>query len=466
MPCAPSVSAGQHATARHHRVPRRPSRPRAAWAIQRDGLPTSHSPQCRPTTLLGGQQTHPINQLHIGRACVSTLSQVRRHRLGRRASAAACLITAVSLIASCGGSSTSTKSTVSSGASSSSGAAEQAVQTAYKGTYTSPPTTAPRPPSGKSVWVVSCGQAAVGCSTPANAAADAAKAIGWNATVYDGKLGVDNAYAAGVRQAVAAKADAIIIGAIDCPLIKQPLQEAKAAHIAVVALLAYDCNDPRFGGGAPLFSGIVIPNTAQPTTAEYSIAQGKMKADWVLSQTAGKATALSLNHTDSLLGQDIAKGFDTEIKACAACKLTSLPFTFAELGTGAVPTKVSQALLKDPSINAVTTPYDSLMALGVAQAIVRSGRKDKISSVGGEGYAQNLELIKSDGGENAAVYESTAWFGWAAVDSVVRLFASAPLQPAGIGSQLVDKTHLPPTDANGIIPPVDFKSVYLKAWGK
>lgn len=344
--------------------------------------------------------------------------------------------------------------------------ATTAVSAAYKGTYSVPPTAPTAPQAGKNLWVISCGQIAVGCSTPSNAAAEAAKAVGWKVTVYDGKLGADNAYASGVRQAIAAKADAIIIAAFDCAYAKQPLQEAKAAGIKVVSLLAYDCDDPRVGGGAPLFTASVIPNENEKTVAAYSIAQGKMKADWAMAQTNDKTVALSLNNTGVLLGQDIAKGFDDEIKSCSSCRLVSMPFTLTDIGSGALPGKVGQALLRNPSINAAMVPYDALMALGVAQAFVRSGRNDKLSTIGGEGYGVNLDLIRKNGGQDAAVYESTAWFGYAAVDSLIRLFNGDPQQPAGIGSMLVDKSHLPSTDKNGIVPPVDFKAAYLKVWGK
>lgn len=388
----------------------------------------------------------------------------RPRTVGRRTAAAALAALLSVAAAGCGGSSDS------SGRSSAGGAdldaVKASVEAAYTGTYTAPPTKPTAPAAGQKLWVISCGQIAVGCSTPSDAATKAAEAIGWDVTVYDGKLGADNAYATGVRQAVAAKADAIVVVAIDCPFIKQPLQEARAAGITVVSLLSYDCDDPRLGGGEALFSGDVIPNEKERTVAAYSIAQGRMKADWVTARTGGKPVALSLDNTDSVLGQDIAKGFDDRIKACSSCELVSLPFTLADIGGGAVPTKVSQALLRNPSINAVMAPYDSLMALGAAQAIKRSESGRDIAAIGGEGYGPNLELIRTDGGQDAAVYESTAWFGWAAVDSVVRLLNDEPIEPAGIGSQLVDKDHFPKTDKNGIVPPVDFEAAYLKAWGR
>jgi len=339
------------------------------------------------------------------------------------------------------------------------------VSKAYQGTNVTPAVTPVTPKAGQKVWVISCGQAALGCSAIADAAVAAGKRLGWTMTLYDGKLGVDNAYARGIKQAVAAKADGIIDGAIDCPLMKEPLAEAKTAGVKVVAVLAYDCSDPRFGGGPALFTSNVIPNTGQQTTSAYARQAGVLKAEWVLAQTKGKAVGLSLKHTDSLLGGDTAAGFDSRIKQCAGCRVIDVPFTFADISNGQLGPKISQALLANPTANAVASPYDSLMLLGVAQAVARSGRSAKIASIGGEGLAPNLALIANNQGEDAATFEPDNWFGWAGVDTMVRTLAGQPAVPAGIGLQLIDKDHLPPA-TNGVIRTLDYQAAYLKAWGK
>lgn len=345
-------------------------------------------------------------------------------------------------------------------------AVTEAVQAAYTGTYAAPPTEPTSPPAGLEVWVISCGQAAIGCATVAGGAQEAAELVGWDVTLYDGKLGADNAYATGVRQAVAAGADAIILASIDCAAVRAPLEEAKAQGVTVIGALAYDCDDQRIGGGDPLFAANVIPNAQQPTVSDYAREAGRVKADWVIERTDGKAVALSLTHSDSLFGSDIAAGFDDELETCETCELISLPFTYAELGTGQVPAKVSQALVRTPTINAVTTPYDSLMILGVAQAIVRSGRQPEIASVGGEGYPPNLELIQQGAGQDAAVYQAADWFGWAAVDTLSRVLNDQEAQPSGIGLQLVDAEHLPVLVDDQVEPPVDFKALYRETWGR
>ena len=109
---------------------------------------------------------------------------------------------------------------------------------------------------GKTIAIISAGQVADSNSVPSNGALEAAKAIGWNATIYDAQL-KPSKYAPLVRQAIAAHVNGIILDAIDCDTVKQPLEEARAAGIAVTAMYAFDCNDPHAGGGSSgLFSAV------------------------------------------------------------------------------------------------------------------------------------------------------------------------------------------------------------------
>ena len=101
-------------------------------------------------------------------------------------------------------------------------AAQAATQIAFKGTNRNVDPT-PRPAAkGKHIVVISAGQAASSSSVPSNGAVAAAKAAGWQVDLYDAKLKPAN-YPALIRQAIAANVDGIILDAIDCNTVKQPL---------------------------------------------------------------------------------------------------------------------------------------------------------------------------------------------------------------------------------------------------
>ena len=138
--------------------------------------------------------------------------------------------------AGCGSSSGSNGATASGGSSStrSIATAKAFVDQAINGADRPLPTSSPKSQPGKKVWVLSCSQAAEGCQVPAAGAAEAGKMIGWKMTVFDGK-GDPATYAKGVRSAIAAKADGIILVSIDCAAIVTPSLLSLARLRAVMA---------------------------------------------------------------------------------------------------------------------------------------------------------------------------------------------------------------------------------------
>lgn len=143
----------------------------------------------------------------------------------------------------------------------------------------------------------------------------------------------------------------------------------------------------------------------------------------------------------------------------------TVELTFEDVGMGTVAEKVSSALLQHPDANAVHVPIDSLVVLGAGTAITESGRSEELAVMGGEGFAANVDLIRSGGPQDAAVAFQQEWIGWATVDTLNRVFAGETEIPdQGFGWQLVDEDHnLPPE--GGYRSPVDFKRAYRAIWG-
>ncbi|MGH9048003.1 MAG: hypothetical protein ACRDVW_11935, partial [Acidimicrobiales bacterium] len=123
----------------------------------------------------------------------------------------------------------------------------------YKGTSTKVNPT-PRPAAKhKYVVIISAGQSSISSYIPVDAAAAAAKAIGWKVTILDGKLD-PSTYGGLVSQAIALGAQGIVLDGIDCDQVRGPLLRAKAKHIGIAPLYAYDCNDPTEHAGSALFN--------------------------------------------------------------------------------------------------------------------------------------------------------------------------------------------------------------------
>jgi ribose transport system substrate-binding protein len=266
-----------------------------------------------------------------------------------------------------------------------------------------------------------------------------------------------------MRQAIAAGADGIIVDANDCPLIKAPLQEARAKHIAVVPIYAYDCDDPLFGGGQPLFNGVVQFGQAG-TPDQLAENYGAQQADAVIVATSAHARVILFNDVEFTVLHYTGEGFKKELAKCSDCKIVDeVDFKAAELGP-TLQQKASAALLQHPEATAVKIPYTAASLLGIAGATVQSGRAGQLYVMGGEGFADELDLIRGHKGVNAVNIISSEWTGWAGVDTLNSAFLGQQPKNSGIGWTLCDTANnLPPSGA--FVPKVDFKAAYMKAWG-
>lgn len=334
----------------------------------------------------------------------------------------------------------------------------------YAGTLRDPDATARPIATGKKLVIISAGQASISSSVPVGAAEEAAKAAGWEVDVYDNQLNPANSEGL-VRQAIASGADGIILQAIDCPGVKGPLQEAKAKGIQVIGIYAFDCDDPIFGGSDPaLFSGSINYGAdAEAGIGQFTEKYGADQAKAVIAATGGKAKVIFFN-SDPIVLQYTGKGFLDELKKCAECEVVAeIDFAGAELGPN-LQQKATSALLQHPDANVVKSPYTSATLLGIAPAVKQSGRADDIYVMGGEGFAPELDLLRTNQGVNAVNIAPSDWTGWAAVDTMNSLFAGAEPVDSGLGWQLVDTDNNLPA-SGPFVPDVDFKSIYKQAWG-
>jgi ribose transport system substrate-binding protein len=334
-----------------------------------------------------------------------------------------------------------------------------------QGTYQAPPETAPKPEPGKKVWLISCGQSITACSIPIGGAENAAKSMGWEPQMFDTK-GDPTQAGAGIRSAIAQKADGIFIYYIDCKYMRKPLEEAKEAGIPVVGAEVFDCNqtDP----GAPELLTYKTTYTAgldgpYPEPVHYD----KFIYDWGIAQalyaiakTDGKANLLGFSDDSALGGLQDQLGYAAEFEKCAECSYTLVKFPLTAFDK--IQELTSQNLLKNPEANAVAGAYDAITTSGVAQAAAASGRD--LIVMGGEGSEAGMDMLRSGGKITGGAGMPLAWEAYAAIDNLNRIFHDEPTVGSGIGLQLFDKDHNVPAEG-GFKPPVDYVAAYEKAWG-
>ena len=338
--------------------------------------------------------------------------------------------------------------------------ATDAIEAAYKGLYTEPTEGGPKAQTGKDVWVISCFQALPGCSEPTAGVVEAAKELGWTTKVADGGA-TPAGYDTAIRQAIAAKPDGIITVAIDCPSAKSALQAAKDAKIPTVGVYAYDCDDPKADAGPALYTALINSNG---TPADFGTRWGKLRAQYAIKATEGKAQIIQTTHPDFLISKYEDGEFAKEIEKCGGCEIVStLPISAADLGDPATTAqKIATVLQQYPTANVLQVSSDTLL-LEVAQAIKAANRKDLVV-IGGEGYAATLDLVRS-GVASVAVAIPANWLGWEGADALNRVLAGETEIPnQGANFQVIDADNGLPGEGEGWTPSVDYKAAFIKNW--
>jgi ribose transport system substrate-binding protein len=310
------------------------------------------------------------------------------------------------------------------------------------------------------VWIISCGLAAPGCADPAQDAAAAAKLLGWKTTVLDAGFGANNGFNTTVSQAVAAHANAIVMGAIDCSQSEQPLVAAAAAHIKIIFMESFNnCTTAKIPA-VPL-----IYSKANPTPGDFFAEWGQLRAEYIVGKTGGHAQVLWVNQTDNQEGRGETGGFVSVMNKSPGISVVDVPWVAQDNGS-VLQTKFQAALVANPNATVVATPYDAQFTeSGFASSIVASGRANSILAVGGEGYAADVAFIRGGDGQNAGIADSQQWIGFAAIDELNRAFAGQPSVPEGLGFAAIDKQHGLPPVGKDYEPPVNFESAYKKLWG-
>ena len=374
----------------------------------------------------------------------------------RRTAAVVSAVTLGATLAACG--------TNSSAAGGSTNAADQHTYDArldalYKGTYKEPSGPTVTAPSGKSIWLIQASLGSDYATRGVAAAQEAAGKLGWKVHVFDAKYDPTQMLT-GVQQAVVAKADGIILSAVDCATVKNGVQQAKAAGIPVVGIEAEDCS--------PSLLSHVVTYVGHQSFADMTLGWGAAQAAWVIAKTNGQAKVVIDTETDLHTTLLSTEGIKQEIAKCPGCKIVGdASFVGTDLGP-ALQQKIEQVLVQHPEANAFIPAYDVVMTQsGGAQALQASGRAKSLAVAGGEGTSAAIEQIAKGTGEQMCAGQSVEWEVYSAFDAMVRLFLKQDPDAVdtGNGIQVCDKDHNLPPEGEPYTPPVDFRSAFLAMWG-
>jgi ribose transport system substrate-binding protein len=335
--------------------------------------------------------------------------------------------------------------------------ADVAAATAPGGGAWDGPTSGPTAAKGKTVVFVSLTQNSSGNADASHGAADAAKALGWNFSVIDGKgNATDTANA--LQQAIALKPDGIILASVDPASNKAALDQANAAGIKIVSW--HSTSSP-----GPVPDAHIIVNVSTPPdqiaylAGEYAVVHGNGTA---------KAEVISDRQYQIVVTKSDA--IEKAIKECDTCQLLSEdngPFGEVPQRTPSLTNSLLQKFGKDLQyMLTFNDVYFDFVVPTLKSAGIEPGNPPFLISAG-DGSVSAYQRIRDGQFQIATVPEPAYMHGWQVIDELNRAFNGQP--PSGY----VTKVHLVTKDNvdldggkdNRYDPQNGYQDQYKKIWG-
>jgi ribose transport system substrate-binding protein len=268
------------------------------------------------------------------------------------------------------------------------------------------PDTGPTPvPKGKKMFIITCSSQGVGCVKLSDGIEEAAKELGWTTTVIDGK-GNPQVWNGAIRTAITSKADAIAIVAVPPALVGDGLKRAKAAGIPVIS---------GFNPPSTQASGVYAFVTPDHT------AQGKAMADWIISDSGGKAKVVLVREDAFPEIKERQDAVAAELGKCSGCEIVATPQSELASLSNRFPGVVTSTLQAHPDAEYIVTPYDAA-SIFAGQAIRTAGKSGQVKITGFEGDPSAIDAIKK-GDQAATIADPTHFMGWQIVNETVRALA-------------------------------------------
>ncbi|HEX3736537.1 MAG TPA: substrate-binding domain-containing protein [Solirubrobacterales bacterium] len=330
--------------------------------------------------------------------------------------------------------------------------AEEAFKEGSEPQTNKPPSSGPAGQPGKTIVVIPCSMELEGCSRPADAVLEAAKAIGWHATLIN-PGGEPQKEAAAVEKAISIGADAISLEAVDSKPILSALEQAKKAGIY---LSCFACVD-----GAGAYDALVPPEESLTKAgywigaAAYKFSNGDAK---LLELTSDEAEVLALRQdgTNEFIKECEAAGGECEVVATEK-------FSLAEVSTK-LPAITATFVRQHPDYTVLWSAFDAALPF-IEQGLSQTGTQTSEQfAVGFDANEPNVNSIREGGFEKATVGLPMQWVGFAQVDQLNRLLAGQPVVDEGVEPKLLTEENVPSSGAwNG---DSDVRPVYEKIWAK
>jgi ribose transport system substrate-binding protein len=335
--------------------------------------------------------------------------------------------------------------------------ADVAAATAPGGGAWDGPTTGPTAVKGKKIVFVSLTQNSSGNADAGKGAGDAAKVLGWDFSIIDGKgNATDTANA--LQQAIALKPDGIILASVDPASNKAALDQANAAGIVVVSW--HSTSTP-----GPVPDAHIVVNVSTPPDQIAYLA-----GEYAVVHSNGTAKAEVISDRQYQIVVTKSDAIEKAIKECDTCKLLSEdngPFGEVPQRTPSLTNSLLQKYGKDLGyMLTFNDVYFDFVVPTLKSAGIEPGNPPFLISAG-DGSVSAYQRIRDGQFQIATVPEPAYMHGWQLIDELNRAFNKQP--PSGY----VTKVHLVTKDNvdldggkdNRYDPQNGYQDQYKKIWG-
>jgi ribose transport system substrate-binding protein len=289
--------------------------------------------------------------------------------------------------------------------------------------------------------------------TTAEGVIEAAEAIGWKGKILYSEYSSAGTNAA-FEQAITLGADAVVTQGIEPKLYKSAIKKLHDSGAILVTTYSEFPASEEF---------------AQAEVSQPSAELGELSAAAGIVESGGTGTFANFGFPQFEAVKVTTEGFESEIEKCAECEVLSAINTNAAEAEKTLPTATSTVLQQNPELYGIFNPLDTFLDSFQLPVVRQQGGETKVyATLCGK---PTLEAIEKEEVAACVTYPLT-WGGWAAVDTIARLFAGQKTYSEGVlVTRIVNNSnveevmeHLGPTnfwDADGF----DYRGEYEKLWG-
>lgn len=319
------------------------------------------------------------------------------------------------------------------------------------------PTTGPSAQRNKSVIYVCADQRNGGARGVGEAAAEAAKVIGWNFRLIDGQ-GTASGRRNALRQAASLKPDGIILGTVDAQEQADEIRYIASKGIKIVGWHAL--GKPGPDRSMPIFTNLAT----EPTDV------GKAAAMYAVADSNGTAGVIIFNDPIYAIANEKTNAAINTLRKCAGCRVLTVDTTPLKNTSTAMPQRTAWLLRSYSgkwtySIAVNDLYFDAMPPTFIAAAIPGNGYPRNISA--GDGSELAFERIRKNHYQIGTVAEPLRLHGWQAIDELNRAFAGQKDSGYSAPVHLVTPANIKFDGGkqNEFDPDNGYRERYRKIWG-